>query len=200
MNSKQFTITLIIMAFFSFFGSLAANFSVNPVAEAETGSEKTVTTSELRLVDERGRTRALLSLLRGSPRLIMTDEQGEFRLELGLGAQGRPVLSLRDQEGRPRTTVSVQSGGAPVILLNDDQGRKRASLSLSADGSPALIMSDKSGKDRLAVWQEAGEQGLALADENGSPRAALALKSGETSLAFYGRDKKLLWLAPSKKK
>ncbi|MEW6261583.1 MAG: hypothetical protein AB1641_00770 [Thermodesulfobacteriota bacterium] len=155
-----------------------------------------VTASEIRLVDEAGRTRALFSLLRGKPRLMLMDDRGEFRMELGLGPAGEPALWLRDQEGRTRGQLSLAAGG-PALRLFDAQGKSRAAVALNQKGEPALIMSDGAGQDRLALWQEKDESGLALADAEGRPRAGFTMKKNDRStLAFYSPEGKVLWSAP----
>jgi len=175
-------------------GTFAHWFLFSP-AQAQSEA-KIVTATELRLVDESGRTRALLSLLLGKPRLIMTDDKGEFRVEMGLDAEGHPNLTLRDQAGRTRAALSL-SQGDPVLSFLDTDGRRRLNLNLNHAGAPILIMRDDSDLERVALWQEKEELGLALADGAGRPRTGLVIKNNDqASLSFFSPDKIMIWSAP----
>jgi hypothetical protein len=79
----------------------------------------------------------------------------------------------------------------------DADDKVRTAFGLSRGGSPTLILRDASGRDRVALWQEEGEQGLALADSAGLPRASLAIKKDRPSLAIYDTAGKPVWFAPS---
>ena len=198
MTRVQFWVILAAAVAAGLIGGAFSDRFFNRRAEAVTGG--LVNATELRLVDERGRTRALLSLLRGKPRLIMTDEKGEFRLELGIGEGGEPAVRLRDADGRGRIELALTGQGSPSLDLSDAAGRNRISLGLNSVGYPALFMRDDAGRERLALWQEKSQLGLAMADEQGRPRAGLAMKKdGVASLAFYADDGQVLWYAPSKK-
>ncbi|MDR0881046.1 MAG: hypothetical protein LBP55_00655 [Candidatus Adiutrix sp.] len=145
-----------------------------------------VVAGELRLADETGRTRLLLTLVRGKPRLFMLDDAGEYRLEMGLGETGEPHIWLRDQEGAAKVQVALTAKGRPAFRLADGQGRERAILGLSESGDPTMVMRDESGRDRLAVWRDKKEGGLALADGQGRPIAALSAGEGQpASLSFF---------------
>ena len=195
MNRKQFLLVLLVTALFGFSGGAASNWLLQTPVQA--GSSNLITAGELRLVDNTGRTRALLSLLRGKPRLIMTDDNGEFRIELGLGPDGEPTLWLRDRDGKSRGRLSLSVVGSPGLEFMDRRGRSRCTLGLDEQGDPSLFMRDAEGRERLALWQEKEELGLALADPKGHPRAGLALKDGEKpSLALYNSQGQVLWYAP----
>jgi hypothetical protein len=195
MSRRQFALTLVAVSFFGLVGGfLGARFQ-QPQARAE--SAGLVLASELRLVDDSGRTRALLSLLRGKPRFIMLDDNGEFRMEFGLGGAGEPQIWMRDREGRVRTRIFLNETGGPGIRFLDSDGKARTAFGLSQSGSPTLILRDESGRDRVALWQEEGELGLSLADSAGLPRASLAIKQDRPSMAIYDTGGKPVWFAPS---
>jgi hypothetical protein len=103
MSRRQFVLTLVAVSIFGLVGGFLGARIQQPQARAE--SAGLVLASELRLVDDSGRTRALLSLLRGKPRFIMLDDEGEFRMEFGLGATGEPQVWMRDRAGRIRTRI-----------------------------------------------------------------------------------------------
>ena len=194
MTRRQYALALVVMLIGGLAGGALADLLFWGEVRAE--GPALVTATEIRLVDEGGRTRLLMSVLRGRPRLILTDESGEFRAELGLAPEGGPALWLRDRDGRARLALSLSGSGLPLVTLTDDQGRARAGLGLGGGGAPSLILRDAAGRDRVALWQEEDEIGLALADEARRPRAHLAVKQGKPSLAFYRTDRGVLWFAP----
>jgi hypothetical protein len=168
-------------------GILGGFLSAPPAASAD--SREALVAGELRLADESGRTRLLLTLARGKPRLFMLDEAGEYRLEMGLGDKGEPHIWLRDQDGASKVQVALTPAGRPAFRLADQKGRERAFLGLSAGGDPTMILRDAAGRDRLALWSDKREEGLALADKDGRPIAAFsAAEGGRGRLSFFGSD------------
>lgn len=169
-------------------GGLAATFLLS-AAPAEADSQKALVAGELRLADENGRTRLLLTLVRGKPRLFMLDDDGEYRLEMGLGNTGEPHIWLRDREGAAKVQVALTAKGRPAFRLADHRGRERASLGLSEAGDPTMILRDENGSDRVALWHDKSDGGLALADKEGRPTAAFGShKNGRAHLSFFGPD------------
>jgi hypothetical protein len=169
----------------AFHGSLwqaAPAKAQNPPDKAEQGA---LNVKELRLTDDSGRTRLLLTLVRNKPRLFMLDESGEYRLEMGLGDFGEPHIWLRDADGASKVQAALTAKGLPSFTLADQRGRDRAVLALSQEGEPALILRDPQGQDRVALWRKSGEEGLALADKAGKPLAALAVRDGEAPALMY---------------
>ncbi|MDR3038685.1 MAG: hypothetical protein LBV21_05300 [Candidatus Adiutrix sp.] len=161
------------LAFFSGLlgGLIGAHLTAGP---ARADSRTALVAGELRLADDSGRTRLLLTLLRGKPRLFMLDEAGEYRLEMGLGEAGEPHLWLRDQEGAAKIQAALNARGRPAFRLADQKGRERAALGLSESGHPTMIFRDEQGRDRLALWRDQKESGLALANGQGHPLAVLS--------------------------
>lgn len=158
-----------------------------PPAEAD--SSRALVAGELRLADDSGRTRLLMTLVRGKPRLFMLDEAGEYRLEMGLGEAGEPHIWLRDADGAAKVQVALTGRGRPAFRLADQRGRERAILGLSESGDPTMILRDESGRDRLALWRDKKEGGLALADPEGRPIGAFSAgEKGPARLSFFGTD------------
>lgn len=166
-------------------GGLAGSWLMTaPPASAD--GQRALVAGELRLADDSGRTRLLLTLVRGKPRLFMLDDAGEYRLEMGLGEAGEPHLWLRDREGAAKVQVALTAKGRPAFRLADHRGRERAILGLSEAGDPTMILRDESGRDRLALWRDKKEGGLALADEQGRPIAAFSAAAGQPArLSFF---------------
>jgi hypothetical protein len=167
----------------------AAGFSAlgqAPEARAQAHGSRLLTAGELRLTDETGRTRLLLTLVRNKPRLFMIDNDGEYRLEMGLGDSGEPHVWLRDAEGAAKVQMALTGKGLPSFTLADRQGRERAVVALSQTGEPTLILRDPKGRDRVALWRDSKGEGLALADEQGRAVAALSVADGATpTLTIY---------------
>jgi hypothetical protein len=157
---------------------------------AEAQDPEVLSTGELRLTDETGRTRLLLTLVRSKPRLFMLDAQGEYRLEMGLGETGEPHIWLRDADGASKVQVALTAKGLPSFTLADQKGRERAVVALSQSGEPTFIMRDPAGRDRVALWQDKKGTGLALADEKGKARAALSSPEGAKPTLTYFSDGK----------
>jgi hypothetical protein len=148
-------------------------------AAAQDPSQKAVIAGEMRLVDEGGRARLLLTLVRGKPRLFMLDDRGEYRLEMGLGESGEPHVWLRDQDGASKIQLALTSKGLPSITLADQRGKVRAILALSQEGEPTFLLKDRDGAERVAMWRNNNTEGLALADETGAPIAAFSAADGQ---------------------
>ncbi|MDR1050066.1 MAG: hypothetical protein LBP95_03110 [Deltaproteobacteria bacterium] len=155
-------------------------------APAQAQAPSILAAGEIRLTDDGGRTRLLLTLVRGKPRLFMLDNNGEYRLEMGLGESGEPHVWLRDADGAAKVQVALTGRGLPSFTLADQKGRERAVMALSQAGDPTFIMRDPAGKDRVALWRDGKGEGLALADQKGQARLALAVQDGQDpTLTFY---------------
>ena len=164
----------------------AAHGALATAKDARAPDPMVLTAGELRLNDNSGRTRLLLTLVRYKPRLFMLDNDGEYRLEMGLGDSGEPHVWLRDADGAAKVQVALTGKGLPSFTLADRQGRDRAVMALSQSGEPTFIMRDPKGKDSVAVWRDAKGEGLALADEQGRALVALSVADGASpSLTFY---------------
>ncbi|MDR2367547.1 MAG: hypothetical protein LBF58_05455 [Deltaproteobacteria bacterium] len=181
--------TFVLSALAGFLGAaLFWYLAVAPQARAQDPS--VLSTGELRLTDETGRTRMLLTLVRSKPRLFMLDSQGEYRLEMGLGDVGEPHVWLRDADGAAKVQMALTAKGLPSFTLADQKGRERAVVALSQSGEPTLIMRDPQGRDRVALWRDKNGEGLALADEKGKASAALSAPDGGEPTLTYFKDGK----------
>jgi hypothetical protein len=116
------------------------------------------------LVDDTGKTRAVLDVDKSEPGLTLLDAAGKPRAGLRVSAAG-PSLDLYDAAGKPRAGLFVVAGG-PVLTLADAAGKWRASLGVLAGGS-SLDLYDAAGKPRAGLFVLAGEPGLTLYDAAG---------------------------------
>ena len=87
-------------------------------AHAQSDSREQVTTRALILVDDLGKRRAVLSMVDGTPSLILNDRNGAPRAAFALREDGAPFIGLNDSSGTTRTTV--QAGG---LMIMDRDGR-----------------------------------------------------------------------------
>jgi hypothetical protein len=176
--------TVLISALAGFLGA-AFFWYLTSASEAKAQAPSILTTGELRLTDDGGRTRLLLTIMRNKPRLFMLDSNGEYRLEMGLGETGEPHIWLRDKDGAAKVQVALTGKGLPSFALADQKGRERAVMALSQNGEPTFIMRDPEGRDRVALWRDGKGEGLALADKNGQAQLALSVLEGQVPGLTY---------------
>ncbi len=184
MAQKSAKIIMVSLTFLAALGGgmIGAWFSASP---ATANNQATLIAGELRLTDENGKTRLLLTMLREKPRLLMLDQNGEYRLEMGLGETGEPHIWLRDNDGAAKIQVSLTATGKPSLSLSDHRGNERAIWALSDEGDPTIIFKDRNNKDRIAMWYDEKNSGLALANKNGYPIASLSAKKNEAAKLLF---------------
>ena len=98
------------------------------------------------LLDENGKTRALLAMEEFGPRLSLADAQGKTRAALCVVKTG-PVLNLSDMNGTARAGLAVLKDG-PVLNLDYGNGKTRALLVVE-EGGPGMRLYD--GNDKI-LW------------------------------------------------
>ncbi|MGH7934646.1 MAG: hypothetical protein ACREQN_16005 [Candidatus Binataceae bacterium] len=107
---------------------------------------KSMTAQEFALVDNSGKTRALLHLnAAGAPVLDLFDTNGKLRAGLGIANDG-VGLRLTDPQGATRVLLAVSGDGVAALRLYDAQGRPRALLGVDNEGEPALDFYADNGK------------------------------------------------------
>jgi len=107
------------------------------------------------LVDESGKTRALLGVSKVGPTLALFDQNAKASAGLGVSDVGIPGAScpgfvLRDRNGMLRVRLNLKESGEPVLALYDQNGKTRASLFMDESGAPGLALYGADGK---VVWQ-----------------------------------------------
>ena len=78
---------------------------------------------------------------------VLVDEKGKTRAELSMGEYG-PGLLLVDENGKTRATLTVDKDW-PWLALADENGKTRAMLAVGKNG-PVLGLLDENGKVK---WQ-----------------------------------------------
>jgi hypothetical protein len=119
------------------------------------------------LRDDRGRGRALLTMLEGSPGLTFLNEREQIQALLALHPQGGH-LQFWGKDGSTNITVRIE-GNEPELVFFDRNDEPRASLRLYASG-PCLRLWDSNGKCRVLLETnvEAGPS-VIVYDENEEP-------------------------------
>ncbi len=83
---------------------------------------KVVSAQEFRLVDQHGRSRALLSFsASGDPSLTLLNQEGAQIVWLGLSEESG--LMVRDVDGKTRILLGLDPSGQTTIILRDRQHR-----------------------------------------------------------------------------
>jgi hypothetical protein len=96
------------------------------------------------LVDENGKTRAVLAGVKDGPALGLYDENGKTRAWLDVGEDG-PGLTLYDENGKGRAMLAVGKDGPGLLGLYDENGKPSAVLDVGKHG-PGLVLFDKERK------------------------------------------------------
>lgn len=107
-----------------FAGGLLAVWLVlgDPVVAEETvgQSPAVVSAQEFRLVDQRGKPRAILGFsAEGEPYLAMLHRSEARMIWLGLSEESG--LAIRDVDGKTRLVLSLDTAGEPSLILRDRQ-------------------------------------------------------------------------------
>jgi len=122
-------------------GGLSAYF-----AGAAAGPSSPITTSELRLVDTDGRTRAHMGSDREGTFFLLHDETGKPRLSLA-AQHNASFMTIRDENGKVRAVISYDEQG-PAVRLKDKDGNPLASV-LIDDHGPVVQLRDPNGFARF---------------------------------------------------
>ncbi len=109
-------------------GALAAWLLLNNQALAQGVAEErapVVSAQEFRLVDQQGKSRAVLGFSAdGEPYLAMLHRDGTRIIWLGLSEESG--LAIRDVDGKTRLILSLDTMGEPSMILRDRQHQTRS--------------------------------------------------------------------------
>jgi hypothetical protein len=111
-------------------------------------ASRPVVTQEIRIVDEQGQTRLLLSAKGGTPKLQLLRSDGEFGSEVSLDADGRPAVKLANADPNgPAAVIEIDDKGAHVKF--DGLGGASSYLFLNNAGGSGIVLFDSQGIRRL---------------------------------------------------
>lgn len=125
----------------------ALEAQVRALHEELTRLKKGVSTGTLRLVDEDGAERALLTADRDGPTFIFHDRAGTVRMKLSLADSG-PGMTLADDKGHTRAWLGFTKE-ALRIGFADENGNSRAFFGVMRSGQPVAKFYDEAGN---VVW------------------------------------------------
>ena len=196
------TRTVCSMLIASLIGGAASNLLLMNRVEAQAPAEA-VTTSQLNLVGDGGRLRAVLSARdeRGLASLAFYDDAGQVRGVFGIQPDGTPTMRMFTATGQSRLFAALQGDDA-LVVVGDENGRQ--GLLGALGGTPMLSFGDSgrtriqmqigdSGAPQLALFTSAGQRGATLAVgsddaplltlyDAGRPRAAFGVVQQSTVL------------------
>lgn len=105
----------------------------------------------LRIVDDSGKDRIVLSSNPDEADITLLDPAGKGRLTLDIAKDRRPTLQFSDEshEETNRIVLGLEDSGHPALLLYDGDGRKRLTIGLPKDGGPVIRVLDE--RERLRM-------------------------------------------------
>ena len=145
------------------FGSTIAVAAIALATLAMTDGQ-IITAREVRLTDDSGKPRVLLSVRTG---LSMLDAQSHVRIVLNVDGTG-PGLALYGATSQVGMIANVNSDG-PALNMRDNKGRMRAMLA-AIDLGPGLIFWNSNEQETAALVSRDSGGSLMLADSHGQSR------------------------------
>ena len=95
----------------------------------------------LRIVDQQGRDRIVLTAEPKIPDMIFLDPEGKSRLTLDIAEDHKPVLSFSESGKESRLTVGLEDG-TPMLNLYDQAGKKRVAFGIHKAGGAVIRILD----------------------------------------------------------
>jgi hypothetical protein len=128
-----------------------------------------VSARELRIVDDRGQTRILLSAKSGAPTILLLGADGKATLTAQTDAAGRPAVTLANPLATgPTAVIEIDAKGAHVKF--DRPGGASAYLFLNNQGMSGTVLIDAAGRRRFQATVAAdGTSRIERLDESGKP-------------------------------
>jgi len=178
-------------------GAVLLTVALGILGAAPYNPGKVLQANQFNLLDENGKTRAVLAMLAGGPTLAFYDEKGQTHAVLALSPDG-PGLQFSDEKGQTRAGLDLAEGG-PRLSLADEKGNIRVLLALT-NRAEDLNLSEEKGKSRVNVVpnpnrrnpknsrNEHNISGLCLYDANGTTRAFLDLTPIGPGLCLYDKN------------
>jgi hypothetical protein len=100
----------------------------------------------LRIVDQSGRERIVLTAVPGVPDMTFLDANGQTRLTLDIADDSKPVLVISESgQAKGRLTLGIENG-SPTLQLYDRDGVKRVTIGIPKDIGALIRTYDAQGK------------------------------------------------------
>lgn len=114
------------------------------------GQPPAIVTQEIRIVDDQGNARLLLSARSGAPVIHMLQPDGQQGLAISLDQAGRPSIRLANPvAAEPSAALEIDDKGAHVKF--DRPGGASSYLFLNNVGGAGVVLFDTKGVRRLNV-------------------------------------------------
>ncbi|HLO39710.1 MAG TPA: hypothetical protein VK176_01705 [Phycisphaerales bacterium] len=176
----------------------------------------TVSTSEIRLLDNEGRCRILLSARDNNPMVTVLDEDGKSQCSLG-AIKGVSGLFLRPSDDGGGAGLTISDKGSLLLMNGAEDGAyiaarvdgessylglfgpdKVQQIAMGAERSQTvLVCQDPSSKAQVSAGMRDGQAGLNLTGHKGTQLVSLLAKDGSTSgVMCFDDDAKPVWSAP----
>ncbi|MGZ9721984.1 hypothetical protein [Rhizobium miluonense] len=128
-----------------------------------------VTTQEIRIVDEQGQARLILSANGGGPTILLLRKDGTTGASVKLDAADRPTVVLANPNPSwPSAAMEIDDKGAHVKF--DRPGGASSYLFLNNAGGSGVVLIDTTGKRRLdALVGADGSSKIERLDDEGKP-------------------------------
>jgi hypothetical protein len=128
-------------------GMLALSLAIVIVAAAMAQPPaKELRVETLKIVQNDGKERIVLTAVPGVPDMTFLDPAGESRLTLDIANDHKPVLMVADTaKGKGNLVLGIEDG-SPSLQLYDRDGKKRVTLGVPKDTGALIRIYDAQGK------------------------------------------------------
>jgi hypothetical protein len=100
----------------------------------------------LRIVEQNGRERIILTAVPGIPDMTFLDPSGHTRLTLDIADDNKPVLVVSESgQAKGRLTLGIENG-TPMLQLYDQHGVRRVTLGVPKDIGALIRIYDEEGR------------------------------------------------------
>jgi hypothetical protein len=100
----------------------------------------------LRIVEQNGRDRIILTAVPGVPDMTFLDPSGQTRLTLDIADDNKPVLVVSESgQAKGRLTLGIENG-TPMLQLYDRNGVRRVTLGVPKDIGALIRIYDEEGR------------------------------------------------------
>jgi len=100
----------------------------------------------VRIVEQNGRERIILTAVPGVPDMTFLDPSGHTRLTLDIADDNKPMLVVSESgQAKGRLTLGIENG-SPMLQLYDRDGVRRVTLGVPKDIGSLIRIYDEGGK------------------------------------------------------